>query len=215
MANTIHCPSCSRELRVPDELIGKKVKCPACSTTFTASVAGGEAGVPAPAAGYEGQPAASGAPAAPGRDYQEPEEDFDRPLGLDRARERAKGRVMPPAICLIVAAVLGLLLDGFQVVYAFMPPQPVDPKLPPFVQEMQKGSHGPQAAVMGMIGVVYCAIIIFASVQMMGLRMWGFALAGTIMSMINLCNGCCCLGLPFGIWALIILLDQEVKNAFR
>ena len=37
MQNTIPCPSCRRELRVPDQLIGKLVKCPACATTFTAS----------------------------------------------------------------------------------------------------------------------------------------------------------------------------------
>jgi predicted Zn finger-like uncharacterized protein len=217
MPNTIHCPSCSRELRVPDELIGKKVKCPACSTTFTASVAGAQAGAAAPAAGYEEQPAGAPRPAGTQGEYEEgaPEEDFDRPPGYDRARERAKGRVMLPAIFLMIAAILGILADGFQVVYAFTPAPPVDPKLPEFFREMQKGAHEPQAIVMGIVGVVYCAIIIFACVQMMGLRMWGFALAGTIMSMINLCNGCCCLGLPFGVWALIILLDQEVKGAFR
>jgi predicted Zn finger-like uncharacterized protein len=38
MQNTIPCPNCQRELRVPDQLIGKLVKCPACSTTFTASL---------------------------------------------------------------------------------------------------------------------------------------------------------------------------------
>jgi len=38
MQNTIPCPSCQRELRVPDQLLGKLVKCPACSTTFTATL---------------------------------------------------------------------------------------------------------------------------------------------------------------------------------
>lgn len=32
----IACPSCARELRVPDGLIGKQVRCPSCQTTFTA-----------------------------------------------------------------------------------------------------------------------------------------------------------------------------------
>lgn len=31
------CPECDRQLRVPDELLGKKVKCPSCSTTFMAA----------------------------------------------------------------------------------------------------------------------------------------------------------------------------------
>jgi hypothetical protein len=38
MQNTIPCPSCNRELRVPDQLLGKLVKCPACSKTFTADL---------------------------------------------------------------------------------------------------------------------------------------------------------------------------------
>src|SRR5713101_1127304 len=38
MQNTVPCPSCHRELRVPDQLLGKLVKCPACSTTFTANL---------------------------------------------------------------------------------------------------------------------------------------------------------------------------------
>jgi predicted Zn finger-like uncharacterized protein len=38
MQNTVPCPSCNRELRVPDQLLGKLVKCPACSTTFTANL---------------------------------------------------------------------------------------------------------------------------------------------------------------------------------
>jgi predicted Zn finger-like uncharacterized protein len=44
MSEVVNCPKCERKLRVPDELIGKKVKCPTCSETFTATVApGGEA----------------------------------------------------------------------------------------------------------------------------------------------------------------------------
>ena len=87
--------------------------------------------------------------------------------------------------------------------------------MPPWMEEFQKGSHGPTALIFGVGGIIYCAVIIFASIQMLKMRMWGFALAGAIMSMINCVNLCCCLGLPFGIWALVVLLDQEVKAAFQ
>src|SRR5437660_10240487 len=33
----IDCPSCSRKLRVPDDLLGKQVKCPTCGHTFGAA----------------------------------------------------------------------------------------------------------------------------------------------------------------------------------
>ena len=35
----VSCPSCSGQLRVADDLIGRKVRCPACSTTFEAASA--------------------------------------------------------------------------------------------------------------------------------------------------------------------------------
>jgi predicted Zn finger-like uncharacterized protein len=33
----VSCPSCSGQLRVADDLIGRKVRCPACNTTFDAT----------------------------------------------------------------------------------------------------------------------------------------------------------------------------------
>src|SRR5215475_8208309 len=39
MSTIVDCPSCNRKLRVPDELLGKKVKCPTCSGTFDAVAA--------------------------------------------------------------------------------------------------------------------------------------------------------------------------------
>jgi hypothetical protein len=35
MPTVIHCPSCERKLKVPETLLGKKVKCPSCGTQFT------------------------------------------------------------------------------------------------------------------------------------------------------------------------------------
>jgi hypothetical protein len=40
MPITVSCPNCNRALRVPDELLGKRVKCPACATVLTASPEG-------------------------------------------------------------------------------------------------------------------------------------------------------------------------------
>ena len=38
-AELVSCPECKRKLRVPDELIGKLVKCPTCGQTFNADPA--------------------------------------------------------------------------------------------------------------------------------------------------------------------------------
>jgi predicted Zn finger-like uncharacterized protein len=39
MPEIVNCPQCARQLRVPDELLGKKVKCPTCGTNFNAELA--------------------------------------------------------------------------------------------------------------------------------------------------------------------------------
>lgn len=47
MAVLIECPSCQRKLRLADTMVGRPVKCPACSTAFTAS-AGSPEELPVP-----------------------------------------------------------------------------------------------------------------------------------------------------------------------
>lgn len=39
MPTLVNCPSCTGQLRVPEELAGKRVKCPLCEATFTAEAA--------------------------------------------------------------------------------------------------------------------------------------------------------------------------------
>ncbi|MBL8796645.1 MAG: hypothetical protein JNM56_22275 [Planctomycetia bacterium] len=50
MPAIVDCPSCNRKLRIPDELLGRKVKCPTCNTTFdaVASPSGGAPPAPPP-----------------------------------------------------------------------------------------------------------------------------------------------------------------------
>ena len=44
MPEIITCPDCGRKLRVPDTLVGKKVKCPDCNTKFTGGITTAPAG---------------------------------------------------------------------------------------------------------------------------------------------------------------------------
>jgi hypothetical protein len=73
------------------------------------------------------------------------------------------------------------------------------------------------------IGVLLMALVailalngltIYAGWEMRNLRAWNLALAGSIIAMLP-CSACCILGLPMGIWALIVLIDNDVKQAFR
>ena len=52
-------------------------------------------------------------------------------------------------------------------------------------------------------------------VKMMKLEHRGLAYAASILAMIPCISPCCILGLPFGIWSLVVLADNDVKSAFR
>jgi len=131
-------------------------------------------------------------------------------------RESVKGKVLAPAIFLTVVGSLGILFSIFNVVVALISePPPIDPNAPEFVRQMQKNAHGPIAAVIQGLFVVVNAVIIFGSVQMMRFQMWPLALTSSILAMINIGTCCCIIGLPAGIWSLVILFQGDVKQAFN
>jgi hypothetical protein len=88
MPEITSCPQCQRKLRIPDELMGKKVKCPGCGLNFTAAPEGGAPiqsgydpgpappptppGYPAPPAGGYPAPPPGGYPAPPPGGYPAP-----------------------------------------------------------------------------------------------------------------------------------------------
>lgn len=228
MATTVHCPQCSRELRVPDELIGKKVKCPACSTTFMASVAGPEAAAPSPgpASEYEESPAAprQPRPTASQADYEESEEQYDRPMARPKAFKRGLRVVRPPAICLLVTGILGLLSTGYFLVSLAVSDRALieaqmqqqhparNPEEKKMQQDMLDFMLGPTGKLACVLFVFVNLIIILGSVMMLIGKMRWLAYMASILSMIDCC--CCLIGIPFGIWSLIALNNPEAKAAF-
>jgi len=129
-------------------------------------------------------------------------------------RPRVEGIVRAPAIVLLVVSMLGLAASTFNVIFAFQDPM-IDPNAPPVVQELQKGAVGPQAAIVQGLFVLLNLFIIAGCVQMMRLQTWGLALAACIAAMVNVGTFCCVLGLPIGIWGIVILVREDVKMAFR
>jgi hypothetical protein len=50
--------------------------------------------------------------------------------------------------------------------------------------------------------------------KMKALEQWTMAIVASVVAMIP-CSCACILGLPIGIWSLVVLLKPEVKAAFR
>jgi hypothetical protein len=124
--------------------------------------------------------------------------------------------VSAPAIGLIVTAIIGIL---FQIANILM-------------RLLGMGLSGVAAAsgeaggfgglMGGAIGLVFAivwllmgGVVIFGAIKMKALQSYGLALTGAILAALPCTSPCCFLGLPLGIWAIIVLMNQEVKNAFR
>jgi hypothetical protein len=123
-------------------------------------------------------------------------------------------RVSGPAVGLIVTAVLGFVLQamGFlgnvfgisQGIYTGEPDMAA--------LNFLTGTFG---MVMNFIGVAIGIVILMGALRMKRLESHGLATAASILAMIPCISPCCLIGLPFGIWALVVLNQPDVKGAFH
>jgi predicted Zn finger-like uncharacterized protein len=115
------CPSCNRKLRVPDELLGKKVKCPTCGTVFQAD----ESAAPSPAVREEDEPITSTAeeeqsPIGRPESEEEPStpskrrpgrDDEDDALGPPRREVgRKPDKVQNIGVMMLISGILGVII---------------------------------------------------------------------------------------------------------
>lgn len=129
-------------------------------------------------------------------------------------------KVQAPAIALLVVAVLTVLLFivglfsedlMMQVMQSANMP---DEEMQQFREMMEKSSMLGNV-VGGVLNIGGAALIAYGAWRMKELKSYGLAMTAAILAMIPCFTSCCCLlGLPVGIWALIVLLDKDVKAAF-
>jgi ABC-type proline/glycine betaine transport system permease subunit len=86
-----------------------------------------------------------------------------------------------------------------------------DADMPEFV-EMMMGTGF--RIVSGLVVLAFNAFVFFAAMQMKQLQSWPLALSGSIIAMTPCISLCCIIGIPIGIWALVVLFKPEVKEAF-
>ncbi len=127
----------------------------------------------------------------------------------------ASRQVSGPATGLLVTGIIGaffacLTLIASIVGMSFAPF--IRDEIPDRYAEFWEGSVGAASSI---VGIVVAAFIIFAALKMRDLKQWEMCLAASIVAMIPCISPCCILGLPIGIWALVVLLRPEVKEAFR
>ncbi len=87
--------------------------------------------------------------------------------------------------------------------------------IPPQLRQIVEMTTGSLGLVVNFLGLGISALIIFASTKMRKLESRGLVLTATILSMLPCTSACCCVGLPVGVWILIVLNKPGVKSAFR
>jgi predicted Zn finger-like uncharacterized protein len=204
------CPGCGTKVRIPETLLGKKVKCPKCSNIFTAE----EPNVGFEEVEEEAAPPRRRRPAPvedDGGDDRYEEEDYDRRPRRRRGggSRRAAEEVKAPAVALLIVGGLGLAYALVNAIYVVaMGGNPAF--------NMQANNIGNPKAIVGVavvLNIIWGVIVPYAGFMMLTLRNYASVMIGVIFAMLP-CNAGCLLGLPFGIWALTVLSRPHVKNAF-
>jgi len=63
--------------------------------------------------------------------------------------------------------------------------------------------------------VVANVVVLAGAIQMTRLRSFGLARTAAILAIIPCIGPCYLLGIPFGIWALVVLHDPAIRHSFR
>jgi hypothetical protein len=158
-------------------------------------------------------------------------DDDDRPMRRSSDRERTRKRVAAPALILIVFGALGLAVESVALVMAIsdptylqtfckewidnMPPGPEKAEWEQWYKESEADMRMDSPVNLGsyILGAVLSLSMLLGGIAMRSLGSYGLSLLGAIAGIIPL-GGCCCCAMPFGIWAVIVLANEDVKAAF-
>jgi hypothetical protein len=154
-------------------------------------------------------------------------DDYEQPQGDNRSARvrRARERVSLPAIFLIILGLLSLaaavtilaliwispdvMMKGqYDMMKDMFPNQP----LPPYEEWVKQQQV--TATFINLLRVVMSILMTIGAMKMKALEGYGLAMTSAIIGIIPLCPNECCCATPFGIWAVIVLMNADVKRAF-
>jgi hypothetical protein len=91
--------------------------------------------------------------------------------------------------------------------------QELPPNVPPQLQAIIEGMQGPMAGVVSLLIAALNGFVLFGAIKLLRLQGHTTATVASVTAMLP-CQCCCLFGLPFGIWALVVLNKPEVKSQF-
>jgi hypothetical protein len=131
----------------------------------------------------------------------------------------AREQVSTPAILLMVVGGLGIAGALLGLVQSLLGMGGVPPEMlnDPNLQQLRPLLERSQSfgAIGNLFTLALSGVTLFGALKMKNLENFGLAIAASIIALIPCFGPCCCIGIPAGIWALVVLNKPEVKSAFR
>ena len=124
-------------------------------------------------------------------------------------------QVSSPSVGLLVTGVIGGILSLLGLIL-----NAIGTSVIPFVEDSLDERYmdlweGAAGIISSFIGIVVAGFIIYAALKMKELSQYGLCMAASILAIIPCISPCCIIGLPIGIWCLVVLTRPDVKAAFH
>jgi DNA-directed RNA polymerase subunit RPC12/RpoP len=226
MSIEFYCSGCQSKLRTPDGSAGKGARCPNCGNIELVPEASAPSAPPDPippvAEGFPVHGDHESAKPNSGNPFSSlPQPGSDNPFAGRQASmnpyavrpassyvprvdaHTAKNKLLAPAILLAIFNALALVFCLFGVLGFSME-----------VVENRLESDDVFGILVIGIGLMTSVLGLFGAICMLRMKGYGMAVAGSIGSILS-GLACCLLPMGFGIWALVILMDTDVKRFFR
>jgi hypothetical protein len=133
------------------------------------------------------------------------------------AVEQARSMMQVPGILVALAGGLGTALFAVNILMrlfgAGMAP-PGGGTVPPEFEWVFDFMAGGAGAVLDLIRLGLNIAVLIGGLQMLRLQRYSFCIGAAIIAVLPCLSPCCCIGIPGGIWALVILAKPEVRNVF-
>jgi hypothetical protein len=154
--------------------------------------------------------------------YSAPEIGHASDVGTRSQAAHPSERVNGPAIGIMVTSIIGIVLAALGLIMNLLG---VGLGAAGAMGAMEPGAgmeelgvamgQGLFGVLQSVAGLIVGAVCLVGAQKMRNLERYHLALTSSVLIMVPCLSPCCVLGLPFGIWSLIVLNDPFVKSAFQ
>jgi hypothetical protein len=133
-------------------------------------------------------------------------------------------KVKAPAIGLLIVGLLGALAGVFGILNSLLglgigmasleEMRKQGEEIPEWVAPLVGGGSMAIQVISNLVGVAGAGFVVYGALKMQKLQNRTLAMIASVIAMIPCLSPCCCIGIPIGIWALVVLNKDDVKAAF-